>query len=121
MREPSTPVRVASVASSKVPWVGTSRKSLQAYVIAPSVVNTAVTITNSDFRNVFIASCPVVKDDCSELGRDPDGDRAAAGIRSLVDTAELVPIVADRVVRLRCRQRRIEPRVPADGEQVFGL
>src|SRR5687768_12031026 len=120
MRAPSTPALVTSETSSTAPWGGMSRKSLQANVIAPSVVNTAVAIANLDLRSVFISRV-LCERRCSEAGRDADGDRAIARIRSLVDPAELIANVARGSERGGRRQGRIEPRVAADREQVLGL
>src|SRR3989442_4665408 len=61
------------------------------------------------------------KDEPLERGRNADSERSVAGIRALIDTAELVPDVAGRPEGAPGRERWIEPRVPGDGEQVFRL
>src|SRR6266566_4130999 len=121
MRVPSTPARVARVCSSTVPWAGVSRKPLQAYVTPAAAITLAIPYSSRFQFRMFIVFRPLSKDASLERGRNADRDRAVAGIRPLVHTAELIPNVAGGPEDARGGQGGIEPRIPGDGEQVFRL
>ena len=72
-------------------------------------------------RSVFHRGPQIGNIHRSERSRDAERDRAAARIHAAVDAAILVAQVTSGSERASGRQRRIEPGIPGDGEQVFRL
>src|SRR5882762_248763 len=123
MSEPSTPALFCRVASSTTPCAGWSRKPLQAYVTPEMTTSAAMLYISRCHMCLFIVFRPSPsKTSALEGGRNPDRNDLAARIHALIDTSGFIPNIAS-VVRGSGGdgQRRIEPRVSAEGEQVFRL